>query len=222
MEAEEFLRNFIPSGLPKVTYLLYEIHWGRGHRRWRYWCRNIHPKHAEIIFLKDEEIHDRPNIPCKITWFLPWTPCGACAHEIIEFLEEHPNVTLDIRAAQVYRPHDRRNRRGLRALAEKGVQISIMNISDYQYCWNMFVDHQGINYMLPRYFLYSIWLNSLQLHSVLKSLRQKIQPKTFISSDYLYCWRTFVVPQKNGEDYWPWHFFPKIISCSQQLCSILE
>uniref|UniRef100_A0A803TRF7 CMP/dCMP-type deaminase domain-containing protein n=1 Tax=Anolis carolinensis TaxID=28377 RepID=A0A803TRF7_ANOCA len=92
------------------------------------WCRNIHPEHAEIIFLEDEEVHDRPDIPCNITWFVPWTPCGACAYEIIAFLEERPNVNLEILAAQVYKPYDHRNRKGLRDLADEA-QISIMEFS---------------------------------------------------------------------------------------------
>ncbi|XP_042308803.1 C-_U-editing enzyme APOBEC-1-like isoform X2 [Sceloporus undulatus] len=165
MEAEDFLETFNPSGEPEVTYLLYEIQWGNSRRVWRNWCRSIHPEHAEMIFLENEEIHDRPHIPCNITWFLTWTPCGACAHDIIEFLDERPNVTLDIRASQLYRPHDRRNRRGLRYLAEEGVQISIMDLSDYDYCWDTFVDHQGE--MVQWDFSDEIWFNSQRLQSIL-------------------------------------------------------
>nr|XP_060619448.1 DNA dC->dU-editing enzyme APOBEC-3G-like [Anolis sagrei ordinatus] len=167
LEANEFLSNFRPSGRPEVTYLLYEIQWGRSRRIWRNWCRNSHPKHAEIVFLEDEEIHDRPDITCNITWFLPWTPCGACAYRIIEFLEESPNVNLEILAAEVYRPYDPRNQEGLRDLADVEVEISIMKFSDYQYCWEKFVDHQGMNFRARRGFSNQRWLDSQQLHSIL-------------------------------------------------------
>ncbi|XP_062827462.1 C-_U-editing enzyme APOBEC-1 isoform X2 [Anolis carolinensis] len=166
LEAEEFLSNFGPSEHPEVTYLLYEIQWGRSRRTWKNWCRNIHPEHAEIIFLEDEEVHDRPDIPCNITWFVPWTPCGACAYEIIAFLEERPNVNLEILAAQVYKPYDHRNRKGLRDLADEA-QISIMEFSDYQYCWEKFVDHQGMNLRAGRGFSNQRRIDSRQLDSII-------------------------------------------------------
>lgn len=45
--------------------------------------------------------------------------------------------------------------------------------------------------------------------------------QVFISSDYTYCWRTFVAHQMNDEDYWPWHFLNDIGLHSQELHSIL-
>ncbi|XP_042304124.1 C-_U-editing enzyme APOBEC-1-like [Sceloporus undulatus] len=170
IEPEKLQRNYSPTRPPEVTHLLYEIQWKKNLKTWKNWCTSNPNQHAEINFLENawKEIR-RKTRPCSITWFLSWSPCHACSQRIIEFLETHPKVTLEIRAAQLFKHQVECNQNGLRDLANFGVKISIMHLPDYQYCW-----------------------------------------------------RTFVVPQEHGEEYWPWHFFPRIISCSQSLCSILK
>nr|XP_056711006.1 DNA dC->dU-editing enzyme APOBEC-3B-like [Euleptes europaea] len=144
IEPETFQRNYTPIGPPKVTHLLYEIHWGRSPRTWKQWCTSNGNQHAEINFLENacEVIKSRRTTPCSVTWFLSWSPCGRCSHSIIEFLNEHPNVTLNIRVSYLFNIDDRRNQNGLRALVENGVQISVMHLPDYGYCWRTFVSHQ--------------------------------------------------------------------------------
>ncbi|XP_077157990.1 C-_U-editing enzyme APOBEC-1-like [Paroedura picta] len=150
IEPETFQRNYNPTGPPEVTHLLYQIQWDRSPKAWRQWCTSNCTQHAEINFIENacEEIHCERTKPCFVTWFLSWSPCGRCSRSIIKFLRKHPNVTLNIRFCQLYRIFDRRNQKGLRALYNNGVQLSVMQLPDYDYCWRKFVSHQrrGRNY----------------------------------------------------------------------------
>lgn len=130
IEPGTFKRNYTPTEPPEVTHLLYEIHWDRTSGTWKQWCTSSCTQHAEIDFLENacHVINRRRAEPCFVTWFLSWSPCGRCSQSIIEFLNEHPNVTLDIRFSQLFRDSDWRNQNGLRALANYGVQISVMEL----------------------------------------------------------------------------------------------
>ncbi|KAM7180975.1 LOW QUALITY PROTEIN: C-_U-editing enzyme APOBEC-1-like [Macrochelys suwanniensis] len=145
IQPNDFKVNYIPGTWPRVTYLLYEIRWGRSTKFWRHWCRNTPTQHAEITCLEHDfkKLKFRPSVRCSITWFLSWSPCGKCCRCIVEFLRAHPSVTLKIKAAWLFKHMDERNQQGLRDLMENGVALYIMNLPDYRYCWRTFVAHQN-------------------------------------------------------------------------------
>lgn len=158
--------NYTPANPPEVTHILYEIHWERSPRTWKQWCTSNQAQHAEIVFFENacEVINHRRIRPCFVTWFLSWSPCNKCSHRIIEFLKEHPNVTLYIQFSQLFNIADRKNQEGLRALANNGVQLSIMQLPDYDYCWRTFVLHER------RKRMNSQWNFSFLIHSHSKEL----------------------------------------------------
>ncbi|XP_050187464.1 C-_U-editing enzyme APOBEC-1-like [Myiozetetes cayanensis] len=140
--------QFDPFKSPRETYLLCKLQWGKSKKSWKHWVKNYYDDddyyHAEVYFLK-EIFRMKPSCPsyyvnCSITWYLSWSPCGKCCNKILDFLETHWNVNIDIRVARLYFKDSERNRRGLKKLARsEQVNINVMNKQDYKDCVENFI-----------------------------------------------------------------------------------
>ncbi|KAM5334903.1 DNA dC-_dU-editing enzyme APOBEC-3G-like [Glossophaga mutica] len=152
MDPDTFTENF-GTNTPHKTYLCYE--WKvleDGSRipadQLKGFLRNQGadspwgPCHAELCFL--ERIRSwglDKNKHYSGTLFISWSPCPVCAHRLAEFLGQNRRVSLRIFASRIY-GYVKGYEDGLRQLQAAGAQVSLMRISDYQYCWRTFVDHQ--------------------------------------------------------------------------------
>ncbi|KAK2502480.1 hypothetical protein MC885_015837, partial [Smutsia gigantea] len=148
-----FLENFHNELWPEKTYLCYEVTLPDGDTRVPLGQERgfLHNKgadtpgprrHAELMLLKqilswnlDPELH------YTVTCFISWSPCAACAQDIVSFLRENLHVHLCIFASRIHTHRD--YEKGLHALREAGAQMAIMTYKEFQYCWQTFVDHQG-------------------------------------------------------------------------------
>ncbi|XP_074804589.1 C-_U-editing enzyme APOBEC-1-like isoform X3 [Natator depressus] len=169
-----FVKNYDPSVLSSVTYLLYEIKWNYCRRHWQRWIRCAGGEHAEKYFLKDvcKKLRYDRFVHCSITCYMSWSPCGDCCKEIIGFLEKMPNLSLVIYVARLYWHKEENNRQGLWSLMNIGVSIQVMDLSDYDDCWRTFVndeDKYEDDYW-PRHFAPWIMLYSLELQSILQDI----------------------------------------------------
>ncbi|XP_045690983.1 DNA dC-_dU-editing enzyme APOBEC-3A-like [Phyllostomus hastatus] len=153
MDKDVFIENF-GVDWPKKTYLCYEVEQPEGDSsipedQLKGFLRNQGfntpggPRHAELCFL--DRIRswglDR-NKHYSITVFISWSPCPDCALSLVGFLCVNSLVSLRIFAARIY-SYIEGYEDGLRQLQEAGAEISIMDIPEYEHCWDTFVDHQG-------------------------------------------------------------------------------
>ena len=85
------------------------------------------PLHAEECFLS--WFYDTilsPRADYHVTWYISWSPCFECAEKVVNFLEEHENVSLSISASRLY-IHDHKDEQGLRHLRRAGAQVAVMS-----------------------------------------------------------------------------------------------
>ncbi|XP_067387076.1 C-_U-editing enzyme APOBEC-1-like [Emydura macquarii macquarii] len=178
--AVAFKKNYDPSVLRRVTYLMYEIKWRNNRRRkWRKWRNRqkwfctTRNEHAEMHFLNDvlRRLWSDPSVHCSITCYMSWSPCGLCCQKIMNFLKEMPNVNLVIYVARLYWHRNKYNRQGLWNLANFGVTIRVMDLPAYRYCWRTFVDDEDKDEddYWPTHLTPWIMLYSLELQSILQN-----------------------------------------------------
>ncbi|XP_004869574.1 C-_U-editing enzyme APOBEC-1 isoform X2 [Heterocephalus glaber] len=172
IEPWQFEASFDPRQLRRETCLLSEVQWGTSPRAWR-GCSLNTARHAEVSFMDrlTSEGRLRGPVRCSITWFLSWSPCGACAQAIGEFLRQHPNVSLVIYIARLFWHVDEQNRQGLRDLVTRGVRMQVMSDPEFAHCWRNFVNYSpGQEARWPQVPPVWTWLYSLELHCILLNL----------------------------------------------------
>ncbi|XP_014387689.1 PREDICTED: DNA dC-_dU-editing enzyme APOBEC-3G-like, partial [Myotis brandtii] len=100
-------------------------------------------RHAEFCFLDLVSLWplDKGK-QYRLTWYISWSPSYHCAQKLVKFLGEKSNVRLRIFAAGISEIVSRFED-GLRDLRDAGAELAIMTLTEYEHCWDTFVDNQG-------------------------------------------------------------------------------
>ncbi|KAK1150616.1 DNA dC-_dU-editing enzyme APOBEC-3C-like [Acipenser oxyrinchus oxyrinchus] len=102
--------------------------------------RNKGFEHAEEICLRENEAAIQGADRYEITWYLSWSSSERCAPQIITFVEQHPNVKLNIFVSRLFHHDSEPHREGLRALSQhERIGLKVMTLTDFQDCFDRFV-----------------------------------------------------------------------------------
>uniref|UniRef100_UPI00398ED527 C->U-editing enzyme APOBEC-2-like n=1 Tax=Pristiophorus japonicus TaxID=55135 RepID=UPI00398ED527 len=99
--------------------------------------------HAEEAFFTNIFQECDGSLSYAIIWHVSSSPCAACASKIAEQLSKCPNVHLTLFMARLFMWEEPEIQQGLQQLQAAGCRLRIMKASEYNYCWNTFVDNEG-------------------------------------------------------------------------------
>ncbi|XP_039081642.1 DNA dC-_dU-editing enzyme APOBEC-3A [Hyaena hyaena] len=164
LDKDTFLQNFDQKNWEKKTYLCYEVELPEG-------ASGVPPGqlkgilhnepaqgeqqrgcHSEMCLLELIQSWELGSeLPYKVTCFLSWSPCATCADQLAQFLVKNKHVTLRLFASRLYTKEryedwlrvQKGYEDGLRTLQRHGAHIAIMTSTDFEHCWETFVDNQG-------------------------------------------------------------------------------
>ncbi|XP_057413418.1 DNA dC-_dU-editing enzyme APOBEC3 isoform X3 [Balaenoptera acutorostrata] len=102
-------------------------------------------RHAEICFIdKITSLNLDPNQSYKIICYVTWSPCPTCARELVDFINGQDHLSLQIFASRLYFHWVKLFQRGLQQLQAAQVSVAVMTRSEFEDCWEEFVDNQGM------------------------------------------------------------------------------
>lgn len=148
VSSEEFQKHFSKADWLYKTLLCFGLKTDN-RQLWNLWgfaYNNLQGEHAEHLVLKELQQYVNVNIPnpgakFKVSFYISYSPCYSCCKEISEFISKNGNnVDLDIKCAKVYKWNDENIPIGLRRLTKNGVSIKIMDKTDYEEGFYLFVD----------------------------------------------------------------------------------
>uniref|UniRef100_K7E403 Single-stranded DNA cytosine deaminase-like n=1 Tax=Monodelphis domestica TaxID=13616 RepID=K7E403_MONDO len=144
---EEFHRNFSSTKASHQTLLCFGLK-EEDKTLWKLWghaYNNPGQCHAEILVLREIENYLMTNIPnaakYNITWFLSYSPCHSCCDKIINFfMNSQTKIEFNIKAAKPYQFSNDQNPKGIKMLNKLGILFKMMEYSDFEECFYLFVD----------------------------------------------------------------------------------
>uniref|UniRef100_A0A8C6C9G7 single-stranded DNA cytosine deaminase n=1 Tax=Monodon monoceros TaxID=40151 RepID=A0A8C6C9G7_MONMO len=129
----------------RKTYLCYQLKQLDGFTLDKGCFQNKKQRHAETRFIdKITSLNLDPNQRYRIICYVTWSPCPACAGELVDFINGQDNLSLQIFASRLYFHWVRVFQRGLQQLQAAQVSVAVMTRSEFEDCWEEFVDNQGM------------------------------------------------------------------------------
>ncbi|XP_055250481.1 DNA dC-_dU-editing enzyme APOBEC-3C-like isoform X2 [Moschus berezovskii] len=128
----------------RKTYLCYQLRQLDDLTLDRGCFRNKKQRHAEIRFIdKINSLNLNPRQSYKIICYITWSPCPNCAYELVNFITRNDHLNLQIFASRLYFHWIKPYRKGLQQLQEAGISVAVMTHTEFEDCWEQFVDNQS-------------------------------------------------------------------------------
>nr|XP_028584103.1 DNA dC->dU-editing enzyme APOBEC-3G-like [Podarcis muralis]XP_028584104.1 DNA dC->dU-editing enzyme APOBEC-3G-like [Podarcis muralis] len=147
---EDFQEDFDNTKIHKKTLLLFSFKkeenpvW----EIWGYAYNDPHGKHAEVLvldYIVDQIAENITKENYELNLFVSYTPCHECSVRIKSFMEKNNGICMEIKASRPYYFNREGEQKGLHLLKSSGVSIKMMNKSDYEECFALFV-HPSENF----------------------------------------------------------------------------